>query len=187
MRKSLSLLKWLFKEFQKNFLPTKNAGGPRTSRVFVVQRYSKCIQKTSSRISHRSAEAPIRGEKASQTRWMNLLSNDRTFARSIDIDEKFRNGVRHHSRFFYEELISEAGHAVVLRVWEGRLPALQGSKQAATRSGSRRRRKATNFSKSRSSRAEDAKAEILPLIFTACDRDPRSKPFKRPPRFEKAH
>ena len=165
MRKSLSLLKWLFKEFQKNFLPTKNAGGPRTSRVFVVQRYSKCIQKTSSRISQRSAEAPIRGEKASQTRWMNLLSNDRTFARSIDIDEKFRNGVRHHSRSFHEELMSEAGHPAVLRVWEGRLPALQDSKHAAMRSGSRRRRKATNFSNSRSSRAEDAKAEILPSFF----------------------
>ena len=139
VRKSLSLLKWLFKEFQKNFLPTKNAGGPRTSRVFVVQRYSKCIQKTSSRISHRSAEAPIRGEKASQTRWMNLLSNDRTFAlshfrtfalshfrtfaRSIDIDEKFPNGVRHHSRSFHEELMSGAGHAAVLRISEARLHA----------------------------------------------------------------
>jgi hypothetical protein len=45
VRKSLSLLKWLFKEFQKNFLPTKNAGGPRTSRVFVVQCHSMCIPK----------------------------------------------------------------------------------------------------------------------------------------------
>jgi len=111
----------------------------------------------------------VRGEKASQTRLMNLLSNDRTFARSIDIDEKFRNGVRHHSRFFHEELMSGAGYAVLLRTWEGRppvrghrgelgiglateqkgasgifdhcegrLPALQASKHAAMRSGSRR-------------------------------------------------
>ena len=57
---------------------------------------------------------------------MNLLSNDRTFARSIDIDEKFPNGVRHHSRSFHEELMSEAGHPAVLRVWEGRLPCAPG-------------------------------------------------------------
>ncbi len=126
MRKSLSLLKWLFKEFQKNFLPTKNAGGPRTSRVFVVQRYSRCIQNNlvpnlsplgrgpytrREGIANQMDESPVE------------RSHFRTFARSIDIDEKFPNGVRHHSRSFHEELMSGAGHAAVLRISEARLHA----------------------------------------------------------------